>query len=246
LRKITAIKAINVALYVLSGRDRVTIRDSAVHWLNPYCEDRLARRLARVTPGIALCEHTDAAGELVFRQACAMGLEGIVSKQLAAPYRSGPSGDWIKVKNPDSPAMVRHRAGTLVTVSPAHEERPRPTWAGAKVLTLGRASTPNVLLQCAYRTFFADNPFAFANELTSMATKRLDYPIEPMDLANMRENGVRSLDVQCWQCRHRTIINADHWPGDLTVKSFEPRMVCTKCGTIGADVRPNWRERERP
>jgi hypothetical protein len=31
--------------------------------------------------------------------------------------------------------------------------------------------------------------------------------------------------------------------GDLTVKSFEPRMVCTKCGTIGADVRPNWKER---
>jgi hypothetical protein len=71
-------------------------------------------------------------------------------------------------------------------------------------------------------------------------------PIEPMDLANMRQNGVRSLDVQCWQCRHRTIINADHWPADLTVKSFEPRMVCTKCGMIGADVRPNWRERARP
>jgi hypothetical protein len=30
-----------------------------------------------------------------------------------------------------------------------------------------------------------------------------------------------------------------------TVKSFEPRMVRTKCGTIGADVRPNWPERER-
>jgi hypothetical protein len=24
-------------------------------------------------------------------------------------YRSGPSRDWIKVKNPDSPAMVRYR-----------------------------------------------------------------------------------------------------------------------------------------
>jgi hypothetical protein len=47
---------------------------------------RLAQLLARVTPGIALCDHTDAAGELVFRQACAMGLEGIVSKRLAAPY----------------------------------------------------------------------------------------------------------------------------------------------------------------
>jgi len=51
-------------------------------------------------------------GALVFKQACAMGLEGIVSKGLTAPYRSGPSRDWIKVKNPDSPAMRRARAGT--------------------------------------------------------------------------------------------------------------------------------------
>jgi bifunctional non-homologous end joining protein LigD len=39
----------------------------------------------------------------------ALGLEGIVSNKLSAPYRSGPSRDWIKVKNPDSPAMARHR-----------------------------------------------------------------------------------------------------------------------------------------
>jgi hypothetical protein len=30
-------------------------------------------------------------------------------KRLSAPYRSGPSRDWLKVKNPDSPAMVRAR-----------------------------------------------------------------------------------------------------------------------------------------
>jgi hypothetical protein len=59
--------------------------------------------------------------------------------------------------------------------------------------------------------------------------------------ANMRENGVRSLDVQ----RHRVIVDVDHPPGDLTVPSFGPRMVCTKCGTIGANVRPNWMERGR-
>jgi hypothetical protein len=35
--------------------------------------------------------------------------EGIVSKRLSAPYRSGLSREWIKVKNPNSPAMVRHR-----------------------------------------------------------------------------------------------------------------------------------------
>jgi bifunctional non-homologous end joining protein LigD len=38
-----------------------------------------------------------------------MGLEGIVSKRLTAPYRSGRLSDWLKVKNPDSPAMVRAR-----------------------------------------------------------------------------------------------------------------------------------------
>jgi ATP-dependent DNA ligase len=37
------------------------------------------------------------------------GLEGIVSKRLDKPYRSGRSGDWIKTKNPDSPAMQRFR-----------------------------------------------------------------------------------------------------------------------------------------
>jgi hypothetical protein len=40
-----------------------------------------------------------------------MGFEGIVSKRLSAPYRSGPSRGWIKVKNPDSPAMQRTREG---------------------------------------------------------------------------------------------------------------------------------------
>jgi bifunctional non-homologous end joining protein LigD len=72
---------------------------------------RLARLLGRRRLGIVLSEHTDQDGATVFRQACKMGLEGIVSKRLSAPYRSGPSRDWIKVKNPDSPAMVRAREG---------------------------------------------------------------------------------------------------------------------------------------
>jgi hypothetical protein len=28
--------------------------------------------------------------------------------------------------------------------------------------------------------------------------------------------------------------------------AFGPRMVCTGCGMIGADARPNWRERYDP
>ena len=70
---------------------------------------RLDRLVDRRLVGIAMVDHTDAAGELVFRQACRMGLEGIVSKRLSKPYHSGRSGHWLKIKNPDSPAMVRAR-----------------------------------------------------------------------------------------------------------------------------------------
>jgi hypothetical protein len=78
-----------------------------------------------------------------------------------------------------------------------------------------------------------------------LATSRLNFPIEPMDLANMRQNGVRSLAVHCPQCPKEVILNVDHLPGDLTVPLFGPPMVCTKCGRVGADARPNWRERGR-
>jgi bifunctional non-homologous end joining protein LigD len=70
---------------------------------------RLARLLGKRRIGIVISEHTDEDGATIFRQACKMGLEGIVSKRLSTPYRLGPSRDWIKVKNPDSAAMARHR-----------------------------------------------------------------------------------------------------------------------------------------
>jgi ATP-dependent DNA ligase len=71
----------------------------------------VARLLARASAGIVFNEHTDEDAAVLFRHACKLGLEGMVSKRLGAPYRSGPSRDWVKVKNPDSPAMVRHREG---------------------------------------------------------------------------------------------------------------------------------------
>jgi bifunctional non-homologous end joining protein LigD len=44
---------------------------------------------------------------------CKLGLERIVSKKLDAPYRSGPSRTWIKVKNPKAPTATRAADGTF-------------------------------------------------------------------------------------------------------------------------------------
>jgi hypothetical protein len=71
---------------------------------------------------------------------------------------------------------------------------------------------------------------------------RVDQLIEPMTLGNMRQFGVRSLFVSCWQCHHATVLSADRWPDDAAVPTFGPRMVCTSCGIVGADARPNWKE----
>jgi ribosomal protein S27E len=61
-----------------------------------------------------------------------------------------------------------------------------------------------------------------------------------MTLGNMRGLGPRSLDVTCKACGHHTTVNVDGEPDDVTVPSLGPRMRCSKCGQLGASVRPDW------
>jgi ATP-dependent DNA ligase len=41
------------------------------------------------------------------------GLEGIVSKKLDVPYKSGPSKEWLKIKNQKAPAATPAIDGTF-------------------------------------------------------------------------------------------------------------------------------------
>ena len=68
----------------------------------------LARLLARRADGIFVAPFEQ--GEIgpdLFRAACNMGLEGLVSKRRDRPYRAGRSPNWVKVKNRSHPAMDR-------------------------------------------------------------------------------------------------------------------------------------------
>jgi bifunctional non-homologous end joining protein LigD len=61
----------------------------------------LASVLANAGPGLRFNEHLEHEdGDTVFRHACKMGLEGIVSKRKGSPYRSARSTDWLKMKSP--------------------------------------------------------------------------------------------------------------------------------------------------
>ncbi len=59
----------------------------------------LAALIGRAGTGrIRPSDHWDADGEVVWREACRLGLEGIVSKRADAAYRPGRNADWVKVK----------------------------------------------------------------------------------------------------------------------------------------------------
>ena len=68
----------------------------------------LAKLLRHAKAGLLLNQHIEYDdGEMVFHHACKLGLEGIVSKRLGSPYRSGRSRHWVKSKNPKHPAVKR-------------------------------------------------------------------------------------------------------------------------------------------
>jgi bifunctional non-homologous end joining protein LigD len=58
----------------------------------------LAQVLAGAGHSIQLCEHIEADADVVFRKACELGAEGIVSKLKSAPYTSGRGSTWLKRK----------------------------------------------------------------------------------------------------------------------------------------------------
>jgi bifunctional non-homologous end joining protein LigD len=71
-------------------------------------KNNLARLLARRIDGIFVSDYEQ--GEIgpdLFRHACLMGLEGLVSKHRERPYRAGRSPHWLKIKNRSHPSIDR-------------------------------------------------------------------------------------------------------------------------------------------
>jgi bifunctional non-homologous end joining protein LigD len=71
-------------------------------------KNNLARLLARRADGIQAAPFEQGEiGHHLFKAACDMRLEGLVSKRRDSRYRAGTSKDWVKVKNKEHPAMQR-------------------------------------------------------------------------------------------------------------------------------------------
>jgi hypothetical protein len=74
-----------------------------------------------------------------------------------------------------------------------------------------------------------------------MAVRRIET-LPPVTMAHIRGHGCRDLLVYCGsgRCHHSATLSGARCPDDMPVRSLCGRMVCTRCGYIGADVRPDW------
>ena len=93
-------------------------------------KNNLARLLRRRIPGIFIAEYEQGdIGRDLFRVACNMGLEGIVSKHHDRAYTPGKCRHWVKTKNPAHPAYSGVTDQLLVTRSPEALTWSRVAWA---------------------------------------------------------------------------------------------------------------------
>src|SRR5215203_5714568 len=72
----------------------------------------------------------------MFRHACAMGLEGIVSKRATSRYKRGRCLSWVKVKNPAATPFSSRGARMQLKIEKPLQERP--------MLELGEGEEPGL------------------------------------------------------------------------------------------------------
>jgi ribosomal protein L44E len=69
-----------------------------------------------------------------------------------------------------------------------------------------------------------------------------------MTLANMRENGTRSIEATCTECQHAATLNVDRLDRAIPVPdvALALRLRCSSCGARAERIyiRPNWSERK--
>jgi hypothetical protein len=65
-----------------------------------------------------------------------------------------------------------------------------------------------------------------------MAIKRQQETFAPVTMGHIRSHGCRD--------HHSATLNGNWLPDDTAVRSLCSRMVCTRCGMLGADVRLDW------
>jgi len=145
-------------LLFIGGEDlrEKPLRDRKARLKALFAKSKLARIFRYV-------DHFETAGDAVLRSACLMHLEGIVSKRLDAPYKSGRGMDWTKAKCRGGQEVV---IGGWTSESGQLRSLLAGVYRGKKLVYVGRvgtgfaAATARRVMQRLKEVESNTNPFA--------------------------------------------------------------------------------------
>jgi ATP-dependent DNA ligase len=107
-----AVKALAVCSCIIDGEliacDANRLADfQLLRWRNQDDPASTARLIASRSRRSSSTVTYDDPVPVVFEHACKLGCEGIVNKRRGSLYARGRSSNWLKVKNPEAPAVQR-------------------------------------------------------------------------------------------------------------------------------------------
>jgi hypothetical protein len=83
--------------------------------------------------------------------------------------------------------------------------------------------------------------FVFGSKISAVPRRYADRQVASTTVPDRRCVAWETASLRgSINCNHSTTMNADHMPDDTPIRALGSRMVCTKCGHVGADVRPDW------
>ena len=86
--------------------DLLAFRDRDLRPLPLATRKALLSRLLPALGPLHYVDHIEARGQEMFEEVTRLGLEGVVAKRAASPYRAGRSSDWLKIRRDRSADFV--------------------------------------------------------------------------------------------------------------------------------------------
>src|SRR3546814_371558 len=176
-------------------------------------------------------------GELVLRHACRLSLEGVVSKDRDAPYRSGRGKDWVKSKCTERQELVVAGFVPSTTSRKAIGSLLLGYYEGGKFVYAGRVGTgfTQKVAQDLYKRLekIAQPKSPFARKLSAEEARGAKFA---------RPELVAEIEFRAWTADG--VIRHASFRGLRADQRAEEVVFEKTSGKAGEGGRASWRERE--